>query len=647
MIRFVLLSLFALSSPLMALTADNVLIVANTKAEGSLEVAEYYAELRGIPTDRILKIETATTEEISREEYDTNILPPIKKYVDANENILCICPVFGVPLKIKKTGKFKKDGHYGGQDGASVDGELALIRIGEYDTNGMVPNIKYYFTKDEEIALEHQVLVTSRLDGPTAEIAKGLVEKAILAETLGGEGQCFLDTRGMGPEKAGYYQRDQIMKKVGEVWTANEIPFYHDDEGKVVDLSTRQMLHYYGWYAGSQSPKGEVKFRTGGVDVHLHSFSGATIRTTKKNWVGKLLSWNATCAYGTCYEPYTSGFPMEHIFWDRLCKGYTFAEAGQMANQLLSWQAVFCGDPLYRPYPRAFKKTDGQQDANRKAVLAALSPEAVYSPRIERKYSDEDGSVIVEDSDSEKDEDDAADAAEDSGVHIPDQNFLVQMSIKLLQARLEAFKNELKKNPKDGLAVFNDLRFLVDGMGLESWIGEASEMVKKQLEKQLKAIKDAVKLDLLDTASLETALKDWGGMPIYEDVLALKADVAATHEKAAAPLLKKAEKAVKREKWLDAYMQAAEAAAYTFSASGVTATTILDDIKANAEAVAEMTEDANKALANKVKKAEKEVEKKRWERALKSLPKDWVYYPECEERAKAKVVADACKVGME
>ena len=253
--RLSLLALLLLSGHLFALSAENVLIVANTKMAGSVEVAEYCAEMRGIPTEKILKITTETTEEITREEYNKNVLPPIKKYVDENENILCICPVYGVPLKIKKTGKYKKDGYYKGQDGASVDGELALIRLGEFETNGIIQNIQYYYTKDEEIALEHKVLVTSRLDGPTAEIAKGLVEKAIIAETLGGEGQCFLDTRGIKSGNKGYYSRDQLMKTVGDVWKANDIPFYHDDEGKVVDLSTRRnsaLLRLVRWFSNPQ-----------------------------------------------------------------------------------------------------------------------------------------------------------------------------------------------------------------------------------------------------------------------------------------------------------------------------------------------------------------------------------------------------------
>ena len=293
---------------------------------------------------------------------------------------------------------------------------------------------------------------------------------------------------------------------------------------------------------------------------------------------------------------------MENIFWDRLCKGYTFAEAGQMSNQLLSWQAVFCGDPLYRPYPRAFK-TEGQQDANRKAVLAALSPEGVYEARVERKYDDAEGSV---DSDGDGEEDAVED---DGGIHIPNQQLLIDACIKLLQARQDGFKKQLKKNPKDGLAVFNEIRFLVDGMGLDAWIADVSEAVKKQLKKQLNEIKSSVKLDLLNTASLEAALKDWLGMPIYEEVLALKEEVAAKHEKEAAPLLKKANKYFKREKWLDSYLHAAEAAAYTFADSATEANQVLTDIKANADAVTEITEQVNKKLANKVKKAEKEASK--------------------------------------
>lgn len=586
------LLLVTLTAPLFALDASNVLIVANDKADGSVEIAEYYAELRGIPADQILKLSASDKEEISRDDFNKEVLPKIKEYVLAHDNILAIVPTRGVPLKIKQEATGEK-GPFKGRDFASVDGELALIRYGEYDIDGIVENP--ILDSKEHITLESKILVVCRLDGPTIEIAKGLVEKAILAETLGCYGESFLDTRGL-TKADGYTQRDDIMEKVEDSWKAAGLPYIHDTEGPVFDLSQRdETLHYYGWYAGNpNSWKGEVKFRTGGICIHLHSFSGSTVRDIKRNWVAPLLNWNATATYGTTYEPYTTGFPYEHIFWDRLINGWCFGEAGQVANQLLSWQAVFCGDPLYTPYPEGYQELHQRYHD---ALIAHLVP-----PMGEAVPIDLTGLT-------------AFDAA-----------------ASLLTARAEGIKTLLRKDPKAALEAFNDLRFLVSDMDMGDWLGELSGPFNAELERRFSAIKQLIKDDPTNTAEFERALADWKGLPIHNELVQFKTELAEDHEKEASKLLKKAQSYAKSERWLKGWSCAAEAVAYKFAESAKEAQALLDEIGKNAEAVEELKAETDKELEAYVEKAQKEFDKGKPERAAKYFPKDWRWlYPESDQ----------------
>ncbi|MCB9894284.1 MAG: TIGR03790 family protein [Planctomycetes bacterium] len=594
------LLLLALAAPIWGIDASNVLIVANDKVEGSVEIANYYSEMRGVPAEQILKISASENEEISRDEFNKDIWAPVQKYVLEHDNILVIVPTRGVPLKIKQLATGEK-GPFKGRDFASVDGELALVRYGDYDIDGIVENPM--LDSKEHFTLESKIVVVCRLDGPTVAIAKGLVEKALIAEALGCHGESFLDTRGLTGGD-GYQQRDDLMEKVEDSWKAAGLPYVHDTQGPVFDLSQRaETLHYYGWYAGNPGAwKGDVKFRTGGICVHLHSFSGSTVRNIKANWVAPLLNWNATATYGTTYEPYTTGFPYENILWDRLINGWSFGEAGQVANHLLSWQAVFCGDPLYTPYPEGYAEMHKRYH---EAVLARMAP-------------DKDAPVPVD----------------ETGL-----NLLASVQ-KLLQARADGIKDVLRKDPKAALEAFNDLRFLVSDMELGKWLSELSGPFNAELERRFSAIKGSIKEDLTNTAEFEEALRDWKGLPIYEDLEKFKADLIEDQEKAASKLVKKAEAYQKSKRWLKAWSEAAQAAAHKFAESATEAQRILSELKADADAVAEMKQDSDKELAPLVERAQKDLDKNKPDRAAKTLGTEWRWcYPDSDQYKAAEALA--------
>ncbi|HMO18278.1 MAG TPA: TIGR03790 family protein [Oligoflexia bacterium] len=87
-------------------SADDILILANSKSESSLEIANYYAKKRNIPADSIVSLDCSTEEHISREEFNSTILFPLKKLISEKTNLQkkrIIVLTHGVPLGINDT----------------------------------------------------------------------------------------------------------------------------------------------------------------------------------------------------------------------------------------------------------------------------------------------------------------------------------------------------------------------------------------------------------------------------------------------------------------------------------------------------------------------------------------------------------------
>ena len=115
----------------------------------------------------------------------------------------------------------------------------------------------------------------------------------------------------------------------------------------------RQAAIYYGWYTETVTgpfQRPNFHFARGAVAVHIHSFSGGTVRNPQYNWVAPLLAAGAAATMGNVYEPYLTLTPHLDIFHDRLAAGFTFGEAAYMCQRVLSWMTTCVGDPLYRPF---------------------------------------------------------------------------------------------------------------------------------------------------------------------------------------------------------------------------------------------------------------------------------------------------------
>jgi uncharacterized protein (TIGR03790 family) len=376
-------------------TGDEVIVVYNLQMPGSKDVAEHYAAMRHVPTDQIFGFALTTNENMSRTEFHDKLARPLAKALEAKKiwrmgpqkipatngqpakavrkvleskiryAVLC----YGVPLRIEEDSSIKEEGIDSlrpelRRNEAAVDSDLATLPI--IDQNimlaGPIENRSYTTTNAEVFNPTNGLLMVTRLDGPTAEIARGLVDKAMEAETNGLGGRAYFDLRNVPTNSPLILGDNWIMAaaKISQYFGGYDTTIDTNSGTFPSDFPMSQIAIYCGWYSEQVSgPFAEktVEFMPGAFAYHLHSFSAATIRSTDTHWTGPLLAKGTTCTMGSVYEPYISGTPDVGVFCARwMLLGFTFGEAAYASQQALSWQTTVIGDPLYCPYRKPLPK---------------------------------------------------------------------------------------------------------------------------------------------------------------------------------------------------------------------------------------------------------------------------------------------------
>jgi uncharacterized protein (TIGR03790 family) len=273
--------------------------------------------------------------------------------------VLC----YGVPLRIAEDPNLMEAGMEkatpeGRRNGAAVDSELALLPLVQekYPLSGWLRNPVYGTTNATAIDPTNGVLIVARLDGPSPAIARGLVDKAIEAETHGLWGRAYFDLR--NTTEPGLKMGDEWIRSASELCRHLGLETVVDENAATfpAGFPMSHIALYLGWYDENVSgpfAQPAVEFMPGAFAYHLHSFSACSLRVTNLYWVGPLLAKGATITMGCVAEPYLVGTPDLAIFVGRLVySGLSFGEAAYASQRLLSWQVTVVGDPLYRPFGR-------------------------------------------------------------------------------------------------------------------------------------------------------------------------------------------------------------------------------------------------------------------------------------------------------
>ncbi len=216
----------------------------------------------------------------------------------------------------------------------------------------------------------------TRLDGPTAVEAAGLVDKAISAEqtltTSSGTG--YFDAQWPQPcpyndyhcpvntsinnaaalsQAAGFNTVDNIQSVTGHMIT-----------------SAPNTLWAWGWYG---SDTGAYSFANGAVGAQLTSYTANQIRDPSGTsaWVPNWINDGITATWGASSEPYSTGYAMGDILLNHFWHGYNFAESAYLSNPYQHWMMVFIGDPLYAP--KIFQNVQISTDTQAPSQVVGLS----------------------------------------------------------------------------------------------------------------------------------------------------------------------------------------------------------------------------------------------------------------------------------
>jgi uncharacterized protein (TIGR03790 family) len=367
---------------------DQVVVVYNTRVPESRSVAEHYVAMRDVPSSHVLAFDLPDGEAMSRADFRDHLQKPLFEALEqkglchcgsrtipaspghpqrvewrvARATIRYVVLCYGVPVRISEDAELREEGAEKlppelRRNEAAVDSELPCIPIPGKDVllAGPTPNPFYACTNAQLIDPTNGILVVARLDGPSADIARGLVDKAMEAETNGLWGRAYFDLRGLtnGPLKLG----DDWFRAASDICRQGGFETVVDTNAGTFPASfpMSQIAFYAGWYdehASGPFTRPTVEFMPGAFAYHLHSFSAGTLRSTTRQWVGPLLAKGATATMGCVAEPYLSGTPDIAVFFARFISGYSFGEAACAAQHYLSWQTAVIGDPLYRPFAR-------------------------------------------------------------------------------------------------------------------------------------------------------------------------------------------------------------------------------------------------------------------------------------------------------
>jgi uncharacterized protein (TIGR03790 family) len=365
--------------------AQRVVIVYNAQEPESKPLAEYYAQKRGVPTNQICAINMRPVETITRREYNDNIREPLLRFLTrqrlivqqartvndpelgpipwidtVDSRVSYVVLMYGVPLRIDRDPTLHEKPQPPDlpetlrRNEASVESELSLLPT--MGTPAMGPLRNWFFGNESahlDAPLNHGMLLVGRLDAPDAPTVRRMIDDALAVERYGLHGRAYFDAQGTTDK--GYIQGDDWIRGAYQFVREAGYECDYDDRKEIFgeDYPMTDAAIYAGWYAEHASGpfrRTGFRFRTGAIAYHIHSASGASVRSRTTYWVGPLLDRGAAATMGNVFEPYLQYTPHVDMFFKRLLAGGIFIEAGYYSQPVLSWQTTFVGDPLYRPF---------------------------------------------------------------------------------------------------------------------------------------------------------------------------------------------------------------------------------------------------------------------------------------------------------
>lgn len=346
---------------------ERVLVVYNTNVLASLEVADYYVTKRGIPPANKCAISPSDNASADWTDFETNVRTPIKSCLNAvgKDRILYIVFSWQTPYRIVNVPTTA------GRELRALDQFIADIWNDQVADVTKITNHSYFAAAQSQgkvylpfVALADyrkqpgaQLLYAVwRLDTATADLAKGLVDKALQAEASGLQGQGCFDRRFGAANKLedwNYGVGDWDVFRAADF--AKTIGLFVTEDEQEAEFGTapaplrgENVALYAGWYSYNNY-NDAFSWATGAIGFHLDSGSALDPRSGA-NWSANALQRGITVTSGAVNEPYLEGLPHADGVLRNLFEGANVGDAFLRNTAFLQWMVINLGDPLYRPF---------------------------------------------------------------------------------------------------------------------------------------------------------------------------------------------------------------------------------------------------------------------------------------------------------
>ena len=341
----------------------------NNGIKDGKEIAEYYIRKRGIPKSNICIINAETTEEITRDHYNSNIKSPLERCLvqkRLKDSIRFIVLTKGVPLKIKQV-EMPMPYSTESRDYSSVDAAVALL-YQDYDIiyyyrnpyfGTDTPFFNFYNPHLSSPWPDYATLsyLVTRLDAFTVEDVLALVDRAINTD-MSMEGEWVIDDTPSSPVTNYDFFQSANAALLGMgldsyiSYDNTPTPLLHSGD---VNDNTVIAWASHGEHDPNIGPRSfangvpDWSVRNGAVFHSMESFNGGTFLLPVAYPQNQLADWiqhGGSGGIGHVYEPMGDLIDHPDIFFARYASGYTLAEAAYMSIPYSSWQLIVVGDPL-------------------------------------------------------------------------------------------------------------------------------------------------------------------------------------------------------------------------------------------------------------------------------------------------------------
>ncbi len=353
--------------------SERVLIVYNTRSAASLDTANYYMTKRNIPVSHTIGIAFPTRMFLDWSVYLGTVQPAIRKAIDVigRHKVLYIVMTYETPWLMEGAPATITLADASRRGSNLVDAFIADV-FDQLNQSGF-DNNPYYarvqskanlypsfqsFADYRAGAEAKQIFQVWRLDGATSALAKGLVDKALRAETEGLAGRGYFDNRellnDLTAEDAGYAAGDWDIYRTAEFTRQTGLPVTREVNEEEfgtapAPLSCPGALFYAGWY--SLDHYNDVfTWNPGAIGIHLDSASAKDLRGGA-NWAANAIIRGITVTAGATAEPYLENLPHPDGVFRNIYTGANVGDAFYRNTATLRWVVIFIGDPLYRPFP--------------------------------------------------------------------------------------------------------------------------------------------------------------------------------------------------------------------------------------------------------------------------------------------------------